>query len=332
VERQSGGQRRERYGGAIMLAIAYGANVGGMGTKIGTVPNAALCGFAARELGREISFLEFLGIGLPFVAAFLPVVWLALWREGRADAPGEAAGAQAIERQLAALGPMGRQERWVLGVFLATAGLWVFSTQTHEALKPWIGPPLKAWGLSYLSAHTEAGIALLAAAMLMILPAGGGRHGPLLAPRRLRAIPWGSLVLLGGGFALAHGLEASGLSLWLGDRLELVRSLPALGQYLGVCLVTVAISAIASNVATTNLMLPILLSLAGPQPMGLLAASALASSCDFMLPAGTPPNAIVFGSGYLTIPRMARVGVVLDLLSALLLGLWGYCGVRSVLG
>lgn len=335
IEKQTGGERRELFGGALMLAIAYGANIGGMGTKIGTAPNMVFCGFVARELHQEVSFLQFLAIGLPFVLLFLPVAWLALWFYGRADAPRQSAGREAILEQLEKLGPMSRGEVIVLGVFSITALLWILSDPLHSG---WLSPLLEApflhrFHVKYQKAHTEAGIALLGMLSLLMIPAGRreGRLQMALSLRQLRAVPWETLILLGGGFALASGIERSGLSVWMGDQMSRLQQAPLLLQYLGVCLVTVYFGAVASNVATTSVMLVVLKSSAVQDMAPLMAAAALAASCDFMLPAGTPPNAIVFGSGYLTIPRMARTGFSLDLLSALLLALWGYTGVRWVL-
>ncbi len=333
IEKQAGGTRRECFCGSLMLAIAYGANVGGMGTKIGTGPNLIFSSFAARDLGREVTFLEFLAIGFPFVVLFLPVVWLALWAGGRRDAPREDIGRDVIDRQLEGLGPMSRGEWVVLAVFLATAAMWICG-QPIQGLLPKAIPLVENWTIKIESRHIEAGIAMLAMVFLLAFPVGKEiPRGPMaLNFRSLRLIPWETLILLGGGLALAEGIEASGLSKWMGGHLGVLREAPVFLQYLGVCLVTVYFGAIASNVATTNLMLVVLKSVGIGQTLPLSAAATLSASCDFMLPAGTPPNAIVFGSGYLTIPRMAKVGFVLDFLSASILALWGSTGIRWILG
>ncbi len=333
IEKQAGGTRREYFCGSLMLAIAYGANVGGMGTKIGTGPNLLFAGFAARELGREVTFLEFLAIGFPFVVFFLPIVWLALWAGGRRDAPREDIGRNVIDRQLNELGPMSRGEWVVLAVFLATAAMWICGQPIQELL-PAIVPIAENWTIKIESRYIEAGIAMLAMVFLLVFPVGRALpRGPMaLNVRSLKLIPWETLILLGGGLALAEGIEASGLSKWMGGHLGGLREAPVFLQYLGVCFVTVYFGAIASNVATTNLMLVVLKSIGVDQALPLSAAATLSASCDFMLPAGTPPNAIVFGSGYLTIPRMAKVGFLLDFLSASILALWGYMGIRWILG
>jgi sodium-dependent dicarboxylate transporter 2/3/5 len=322
-ERQAGGTRLSHYGAAIMLAVAYAANVGGIGTKIGTVPSAQLSGFLAQR-GVEVSFLEFMAVGLPFVLLFLPVVWLALWRVGRHDAPAAAIGGAVVSDQTRLLGPMRRAERAVLVVFVATAAIWI-------AGKP-ITDLLRARGFAGVAtAHVEAGAALLACAVLAVWRAEG--RGVLdLAPRSLRAIQWPVLLVLGGGFSLAAAIEASGLSDWLGAQLALLRELPGFAQVVIASLVTVTLSAFASNASTVAVMLPVLASsVAAADLDAVLFAATFSASCDFALPAGTPPNAIVFGSGYVSIPLMVRTGVRLDLLAALMAAAWCSLAVRWVI-
>ena len=175
------------------------------------------------------------------------------------------------------------------------------------------------------TSQLEAAVSMGAALLLMVWPVAGRRALQLPA---LRAVSWRTLVLLGGGLSMAAGIEASGLSAWLGDTLHALRDLPPLAQTSLASVVTVALSAVASNVATIAVMLNVLAESVSPgNAVTVLFAATIASSCDFALPAGTPPNAIVFGSGYVTIPRMARVGVVLDLAAALLAAVWCWLAV-----
>jgi sodium-dependent dicarboxylate transporter 2/3/5 len=315
------GRRLAGYGAALMLGIAYASNLGGIGTKIGTVPSAQLAGFLAQR-GVEVSFLEFAAVGTPFVALFLPVVWLALWRLGRADAPGPEVGRAALLREGARLGPMRRGEWVVLAVFAATAALWIAGRPLTEALRSCLA-------LDLATAHVEAGAAMLASTVLMALRVEGG---PALALRSLRTVQWQTLVLLGGGFSMAAAVEASGLSQWLGAQLASLGGAPPLLQIAAASLSTVTLSAFASNAATVAVMLPVLAGSVAPEHAdAVLFAAAFAASCDFALPAGTPPNAIVFGSGYVTIPLMARTGVGLDVLAALLAAAWCALAVPLVL-
>jgi sodium-dependent dicarboxylate transporter 2/3/5 len=202
----------------------------------------------------------------------------------------------------------------VLVVFLAAALVWISGRPLTAALQ--------AAGLPATTALVEAGAALLASATLLLARVGGRA---VLELRSLRTLQWKTLLLIGGGFAMAEAIEGSGLSGWLGTSLVGLRDLAPMPQLVLVSLVTVALSAFASNAATVAVLLPILATTVAPgQVDAVLFAATFAASCDFALPAGTPPNAIVFGSGYVTIPVMARTGVVLDVLAALWAALW--CG------
>ncbi|HTF91024.1 MAG TPA: SLC13 family permease [Planctomycetota bacterium] len=313
LELRMGGKRLVHYGAAIMLAIAYGANIGGIGTKIGTAPNSQLCGFLGRQ-GIEISFLYFLAIGSGFVVLFLPVAWLALWRVGRADAPGAEIGAAVLREEKEKLGPLRRGELVVACVFLTAAVLWIAGKPLTEFLKP------RVQLFELRSAHVEGAIAMLGALVLLLVRVEGRAA---LELRSLRWVPWATLLLLGGGFSMAAGVAESGLSDWIGTQMQGLGGMSLFAQILIASTVTVALSSVASNTATIGVMLPVLWgSVARADATSILFAATIASSCDFALPAGTPPNAIVFGSGYVSIPRMARTGVVLDLAAALLAAGW----------
>jgi len=322
IEDHLGGRRLARYGMAIMLSIAYGSNVGGIGTKIGTAPNAQFSGFM-EHMGVSISFLQFMAVGLPFVLLFLPVVWWMLWRIGREDGLAGEIGAEVVEGELAKLGPVRRPERIVLGVFLAAAGLWI----AGKWLTALLAPRVTAFELT--SAHFEGGVAMLAALTLMLWRAGGRQ---VLGFRALSRVPWETLLLLGGGFAMAAAIQKSGLSGFMSAQLAAVQGLPPFVQVLLASAATVALSAVASNTATIAVMLVVLRDAVAPEVLiTTLFAATIACSCDFALPAGTPPNAIVFGSGYVTIPRMARTGVVLDLLAAVFAAVWCWIIVRHII-
>lgn len=299
-------RRLPHFGLAMMLAIAYGANIGGIGTKIGTAPNAIFCA-AAEKIGVVIDFARFLAVGLPIAAMLLPIAFALLARQARRDqlAPHRAGDVIAVER--GKLGPMRRQEWQVAIVFAVTAALWM------------AGQPLGRL-LGLRGAQMDALTGMSAAGVLAMLRA--------LDWPAFRGLPWSVLVLLGGSFAMAEGVSASGLLEGMTVVLRELGAAPTLPMFLAVALVTVAFSAAASNTATTTLMMSVLAPLGAP----LMATSAIAASCDFMLPAGTPPNAIVFGSGYVTVPRMMRIGAGLDLAAGLLSGLWGAMALTAILG
>ncbi len=321
LEARSGFKLRH-YGMAIMLAIAYGSNIGGIGTKIGTAPNGQFAGFLERS-GKSVSFVQFLLVGLPFVLLMLPLVWGVLWRLGRKDGlAGDAR--EVVRRELAALGAVRRPERIVAGVFLAAAALWIVSKPIVDELALLVVP------FQLGTAHVEGAIAI-AAALVLLCWRYRGRQ--VLEIGALGTVPWETLLLLGGGFAMAAGIQQSGLSAWLGAQLAGIASLPPLAQIVLAAIATVALSAVASNTATIAVMLPVLRDAAAPGVMtSVLFAATIAASCDFALPAGTPPNAIVFGSGYVRIPVMARIGVQLDLAAALIAALWCWAVVPLVLG
>ncbi len=314
------GRRLAHYGMATMLAIAYGANLGGIGTKIGTAPNLQFAGFLER-LGTTVSFPVFLAVGLPFLLLFLPIAWWALWRIGRKEGLRGEIGQEVVLDGLRRLGTMRRGERWVLVAFLLAAAGWIASQPLTAALRE-LEPRIR-------SAHVEGGIAMLAAAALLVTRCGGE---PLLRPRSLRKAPWETLLLLGGGFAMAAGVQASGLSDWAAAQLLALRALPPFVQVLLAATVAVTMSAFASNTSTIAILLVVLKDAVAPEllPTALFAAT-IACSCDFALPAGTPPNAIVFGSGYVRIPTMAWTGALLDVLAAALAAAWCWLIVRWVL-
>jgi sodium-dependent dicarboxylate transporter 2/3/5 len=248
-----------------------------------------------------------------------------LWRLGRRDElSGDAR--EVVLRELRELGEVGRPEKIVGVAFLVAAALWIASQPLTGALAP---PIAESWSFPLRTAHVEGAIAVLVAISLLLLRSG---KRPVLEVRSLATVPWETLLLLGGGFAMAAGIQESGLSRFLGERLSIVAGLPPLGQILLASLASVALSAVASNTATIAVMLVVLKDAAAPEALtSVLFAATIASSCDFALPAGTPPNAIVFGSGYVRIPVMARLGAILDLVAALLCALWCWLAVPRVL-
>lgn len=311
---ESAGRKLPGFACAVMLSVAYGANVGGIGTKIGTGTNSIFCGFISRRLGIDLGFVTYLGIGLPFVIVFVPIVWGVLWRVARRDRleDGDRSG---LDEAIGALGPVSRRERIVATIFLVCATLWV----AGDLLRPLLEPPvLRVFGARLLPKHYEATVALGGAAALLA--------SRTLGLRGLRRLPYGTLVLLGGSFALASGIESSGLSALFARSLAGLAAMPFVLQVALASAATVALSAIASNTATVNVMLSVL-----PPSPALLATTSVAASCDFMLPAGTPPNAIVFGSGRVSLPTMIRTGFVLDVLAILLCTLEGWLLLPHVL-
>jgi sodium-dependent dicarboxylate transporter 2/3/5 len=307
LEAARGQGRLTSFGTAVMLSVAYGANVGGIGTKIGSGPNSIFCGFVSEKLHIDIGFLQYIGVALPFVVLFVPVVWGVLWLVARREGLASVHGREVIERELSAMGVLSRQERTVGIVFLVAAALWISSSVVQPLVAPLISSLLG--GFRIQGKHYEAGVSMLAAASLLAWR--------VLSLQAIRRLSWGTLVLLGGSLAMAAGIEESGLSLWLGERFGGLAELPLAGQLAVATTGTIGLSAVASNTATINVVLNVL-----PSNLPVLFAITMGASCDFMLPAGTPPNAIVFGSGYIRLSTMMRVGFLLDVAAAIFVTLY----------
>lgn len=300
-------QHSPTFGIAIMLGIAYGASIGGVGTLIGTPPNALLAGFMLETYGYRVGFLEWMLIGLPVVVVLLPLAWLVLtrwiYKVERFALPGAAA---VIAQEIGKLGPPSRGERMVGAVFVLTALAWVSR------------PFLERW----LPGLTDTGIAIAAAILLFVVPVYPSRGEYLLDWKTAEGLPWGILLLAGGGLSLAAAVTSTGLAAWTGHGLAQLGAFPVIVLMFAITLVLVFLTEIMSNTAAVAAFLPVVAALAlglGADPMLLAVPAAIGASCAFMLPMATPPNAIVFGSGRVTIPEMARAGIVLNLIVILLI-------------
>ncbi|MBL8862359.1 MAG: anion permease [Planctomycetes bacterium] len=315
--------RNPRFAAALVLAVAWGANVGGIGTRVGTPTNMQLSAFLS-ERGLETTFAEFSAIGLGFVVLFAPLAVLYLVWHARRDAPPRDALSGVVRAVVGTAGPWSRGERTVAGVFAATAAAWIAAGPIAEALRV-------AWpGLAVRTKHVEATAAVLACVALLVLRPKGRA---LLSRASVRAMPWAALLLIGGSFALAQGIETSGLDAAIQPLFAGLADLAPLAQTLAVAGITVLVSAFASNTATVAILLPLLAAAApGAREATLLFAAGIASSCDFALPAGTPPNAIAFASGRVPFGTMLSSGIALDVVAACVAGLWCHLAVPLVLG
>ena len=298
------------FGLVLVLSIAYACNVGGMGTLIGTPPNALLAGFVSESYGVDIGFAQWMVVGVPLVVVALPVVYGALtwvYPIGMDTLPG---GAAIIDEETDKLGPIAAAERRVAVVFGGTALLWMTRPLLRDAIP----------GLS------DAGIAMAAAFALFLVPAGTESRA-LLTWEEAEDLPWGVLILFGGGLSLAAAISDTGLAAWLGEGVNALGGWPTLLLVVATVALIVGLTEITSNTATTAAFLPILGAVAiglGENPFLLIVPAALAASCAFMLPVATPPNAIVYGSGLLSIPQMSRVGLWLNLAFVVLVTLLAY--------
>ena len=315
-------------GAGLVLGIAYAASIGGMATIIGTPPNAFLVGFLESSYGIRIGFGRWLAVGLPLALVLLPVTWLILTRWIFPAVRESGAGARALlEREADALGPMSTHERRVGIVFGATALAWMLREPITSL--GWVAQHAPA-----LTRLTDAGVAMSAAVVLFALPAGGASGRRMLGWEEAARLPWGVLLLFGGGLSLARAVRESGLDEWLGAPVAGLGDVPLVVVLLVVVALIVFLTELTSNTATCATFLPVLAAAAvalDREPLLLVVPAALAASCAFMMPVATPPNAIVFGSGHVEMRQMVRAGVWLNLVAILVLVLVGVLLVPAVL-
>ena len=300
------------FGKALMLAIAYSASIGGIATLVGTPPNLVLAGVVQETYGIEITFSKWFMFGLPISIILLFICWQYLTRFAftfkQKEFPG---GKEEITKQLSELGKISFEEKVVAAVFVFTALAWITRSFLIKQFIPAIDDTI---------------IAIFSAIILFLLPSRE-KGKKIINWEEAVKLPWGILLLFGGGMALAAGFQSSGLAKWLGGQITLLQGISI------VLLVFILITAvnflteITSNLATTAMLLPILAPMAltiDVHPFLLMVAATVAASCAFMLPVATPPNAVVFGSGYLKIPDMVKTGIWMNLLSIILLSIIVY--------
>ncbi|MGZ0015759.1 SLC13 family permease [Yeosuana sp. AK3] len=300
------------FGKALMLSIAYSASIGGMATLIGTPPNLVFAGIIKETYQVEISFSQWFIFGFPVAIVLLMICWLYLTRVAfkfkQKAFPG---GSQEINRQLKALGKISQEEKTVFLVFLLTALAWI--TRSFLIKK-------------FIPAIDDTIIAVFFAILLFMLPAKD-KGVKIMVWEDATKLPWGIVLLFGGGMALALAFETSGLAVWIGQKMTSLGSVPLIVLLLILIASVNFLTEITSNLATTAMLLPVLVSLAsgiGVHPYLLLVGATVAASCAFMLPVATPPNAVVFGSGYLRMKDMVTKGFWMNIVSIIILTLFVY--------
>lgn len=289
----------------LLLGIAYAASVGGIGTPIGTPPNLVFREIYEQSTGIEIGFLTWMSWGVPVVLIFVPIIGLWLTRklkhQGHVDMP--------------KVGVWQTEERRVFIVFAITALAWISRSQPFGGWKTWLDVP----------GANDASVALLAVVAMFLIPNGKGSR--LLDWETAGRIPWGMLILFGGGIAIAKAFVITGLSGALGNALAGIAGWPILAMMLVICLCITFLTEMTSNTATTTLMMPILAAAAiaaGIAPEVLMVPAAMSASCAFMLPVATAPNTIVFSTGRFPTSLMAREGVVLNFVGVFLISVMCY--------
>lgn len=306
-------QESEHFGKALMLAIAYSASLGGIATLIGTPTNLIFAAIVRETYQTEITFTQWMAVGLPVSLVLLVLCWIYLTRIGfRFKDSTIHNGREEILKMKMALGKMSFEEKAVAIVFSITAISWMMRSLV---LKKWIP------GID------DSLIAVAGATLLFLIPSKQNKGSMLIDWKTAVNIPWGIILLFGGGLALASGFQSSGLADWIGNQMTLLQGMPLLLLIFILVIAVVLLSEIASNVATAAMILPILVALGvaiDVHPYILMVAATIAASCGFMLPVATPPNAVVFGSGYLRIRDMIRAGFWLDLICIVVVSVFVY--------
>ncbi|MDF1808275.1 MAG: DASS family sodium-coupled anion symporter [Phycisphaerales bacterium] len=306
----------KRFSVCLLLALAYGASIGGIATLTGTPPNGFLAAYLTQEMGIDMSYARWLWMGVPLSAIMLPVSWAYLVFIAMPVKIGEIPGGRTyIRERYDALGTMSSGEKISILIFGFTAFMWI----THG----WIEDIFE------INKIDDATIAIGGAILMFIMPADRTLQTRVLLWKQARDIPWGILILFGGGLALAQAVTHTGLDAWIGQQIGSMGNpgeLPLLG---GVTTLIVFLTEITSNTATTSTMLPVLAAVGegmGFDPTLIIIAAAVSASCAFMLPVATPPNAIVFASGRISIKQMAMAGLGLNLICVLIITLmvWGF--------
>jgi len=299
-----------RFALALFLGLAYAASIGGMGTLIGTPPNALMAGYLWDRHGIDLSFAAWMAVAMPMVAIFLPAAWFVLTRVVYPVSAETACGISGghLPEGLKPGEPLTPPQRRVAMVFAIAAGCWIAR------------PVLNS--LPGLEGLSDAGIALACGAALFLIPSGSSiQRRFLMTWREAQEIPWQVLILFGGGLSLASAMDSSGLASWIGEMLAGLGGLSPLVFLLLVTTTVVLLTELASNTATVAALLPVVSTIAAGADMDIIvvaAAVAMAASCAFMLPVATPPNALVFASGHVTVAEMIRAGALMNMLSVAL--------------
>lgn len=299
-------EEQNKFSIALLLSIAYSCSIGGVATLIGTPPNALMVAFMKENYQINISFAEWMLIGIPFTIISLPIAYLVLTKLLFPVLSNLDLNKNIISDEISKLGRISREERIIEIVFFITAILWIF--------RPLIS--------SYLPGLSDSSIAIFGALLLFIIPSSKKEY--ILEWKDAEKISWGILILFGGGLSLAQGISNSGLSDWIANIILSSSNMPL--WFLTILLITgiIFLTELTSNLATIAAFLPIIASIGvGMEinPLQLVIPATLAASCAFMLPVATPPNAIIFSSNMITIKNMTRAGIVLNLIFVIIIAI-----------
>ncbi|SOC44734.1 sodium-dependent dicarboxylate transporter 2/3/5 [Salinicoccus kekensis] len=293
----------------LVLGIGYAGTIGGLGTLIGTPPLIILAGQMNELFGYDMSFAQYMLIGVPTVIILLAIAWVYMtyfaFKHDLKELPG---GKKIINQEYEALGKTTKEEKWVLAIFLFAASMWILRGFVFEHF-------------TFLEMLTDGSIAMIAAVLLFLIPTKR-KDGRILDWSVSKDLPWGVLLLFGGGLALAAAIVETGVDAWLGDLLANIEGMPIILMIAIVALMILFLTEFTSNTATATMILPVLAGLAmavDVHPLALMLPAAMAANCAFMLPVGTPPNAIVFGTGKISIQEMAKAGFGLNIIALIII-------------
>lgn len=315
---QADDKSRRNFAIALLLGLAYAANVGGTATLIGTPPNAIFAAFMNQNYNVVIDFATWMVIGVPFALVMLVICWFVLVKVMYPSVlKTEGNGARnIIADELKALGKMSKGEKIVGAVFACTALLWIMRSSVNQLIET------MGWPIGEV---TDAGIAIAATVLLFVIPVDAKKKRYAMDWQAAQQIPWGILLLFGGGLSIATTLGNSSIVTIVGEEIAALDKFGIVALIAVVTLAMLLLTELMSNMALTTLLLPVIAAIAlqvGENPLLLAIPITLASSCAFMMPIATPPNAIVFASGHMHIPHMIKAGIVLNIVSIVLIVLW----------
>jgi len=316
----------DRFAVALLLGVCYAASIGGVATPIGTPTNLIAIDWLEQNVDATIGYLQWMAFGLPTVVLLVPTAWWAVTRRLGNHIDADAA-IGSVRDQRDALGTITAPEARVAAVFGIVALLWVSRV------------PLQGWaagaGVEWMASLSDMGIAIAGAVVMFLVPAGGTAKRALLTWPEAVKLPWGVLILFGGGISLGQAITRTGLSAWIGEQLSALSAFPPFVFIIAVVLLVIFLTELTSNVATMTTLAPILGALAlavGAAPESLLGPAAVAASCAFMLPVATAPNAIIYATDRVQVPEMMRAGIRVNLIGAAIIAAIGYFIAPMVLG
>ena len=302
------------FGKALMLGVAYSASAGGIATLIGTPPNLIFAGFIQENFNIEISFFQWMKIGFPVSIILMLFIWWFLTKYAfKLNKTGFPGGKEEIKKILSKMGKINNEEKKILIVFTLTILSWIFRKNTINLIIP---------------NFDDSMIAISSAIILFILPSKNKKE-PIMKWKDALTIPWGILLLFGGGLSIAKGFQATGLDHWIGDQLSFLTFSSSLLVIFLIIAGVNFLTEMTSNMATTAMLLPVMIPIANIMqinPFLLLVGTTLAASCAFMLPVATPPNAVVFGSKLLKISDMVKAGILINIFSIIIILIMVYFG------